>query len=528
LPCPPPPNPSRCGVATPPRRRYKGGAFDPRNRVSAEKPARSLAAVILAAGEGKRLRSDRPKVLQPVCGRPALWHILVAAKATRPDRIVVVVHRGREQVEAAVRSWGLTPEPVFVNQGEPLGTAHAVLAAKKAIGDATEVLVLAGDDPLVEAAHLRGLMTTHRRRHAAATIMTTQIEDATGYGRVVREGSSLVGILEETDAPPEVRAIKEISTLFYAFQREHLFRALPKVGRENRQREYYLPDVLAILLDTGEEVVVVREDRYRHVGLNSRAGLAKVNELMRERINATHLSNGVTLIDPAQTYIDVGVKIGRDSTVYPLTFLEGTTRIGAECVIGPSVGIRDTRVDDRARVSFSVVEGARIGRQAEVGPFARIRPGTVLEEGAKAGTFVEIKKSKVGRGSKVPHLSYVGDATLGSGVNIGAATITVNWDGYAKNPTVIDDDVRIGSDTMLVAPVRIGKGAVTGAGSVITKDVPAGALAVERAEQRNVPGYRKRKDAEAPATKAQKAKKSSKAKARTKTKTGGKSKRAKN
>lgn len=462
-----------------------------------KKTSRSLAVVVLAAGKGKRLKSKSlPKVLHPVCGRPALWHILSAAKAVRPDRVVIVVHHGAEQVERAVRDWGIRPAPVFVDQGEPLGTGHAVLAAKRAIGDATDVLVLAGDDPLIEGSHLRRIMTTHRRTKSAATILTSVIEDPTGYGRVVRRGNRLVQIAEESDATAEVRDIHEIATLFYAFGREHLFRALPKVGRENRQREYYLPDALTILVDTGERVSVVQDDSYVHVGLNSRGGLAEINRRMRARINAGHLAGGVSILDPATAFIDVGSRIGPDTVVHPLTFIEGDTRIGEGCEIGPSAQLRDARVGDGTTVRFSIVEDAKIGAGAVVGPFARVRPGTVLRDGVYAGSYVEIKGSTVGRGSKVPHLSYVGDAKIGANVNIGAATVTVNYDGYEKHTTVVEDDARVGSDTMLVAPVRIGKGAATGAGSVITKDVPAGALGVERSEQKNVRGYRARKDAE--------------------------------
>jgi bifunctional UDP-N-acetylglucosamine pyrophosphorylase/glucosamine-1-phosphate N-acetyltransferase len=457
---------------------------------------RSLAVVVLAAGKGKRLKAKLPKVLQPVCGRPSLWHVLKAASAARPHRIVVVVGHGAERVEEAVRSWGLAPELVFVDQGEPHGTGHAAAAAEKAVGNASDVLVMAGDDPLVEGRHVRSVLSLHRRSKAAATVLTSLVDDPTGYGRVVREGSSFRAIVEESDASAETASINEISTLVYAFRREELYRALPLVGRDNRQREYYLPDTLGILRDKGERVSALLGDFETWAGVNSRASIATVSHLMRDRINARHLDKGVSIVDPAQTYIGVDVRIGADTVIHPLTFLEGDTRIGEGCEIGPSTRIVDSRIADGAEVTFAVVRGARIGPRASVGPFASLRPGTVLDEGAKAGTFVEIKASRVGAGSKVPHLSYVGDATIGRNTNVGAATVTVNYDGYEKHPTVIADDVRIGSDTMLVAPVRIGRGAVTGAGSVITRDVPPGALAVERAEQRVVPGYRKRKDDE--------------------------------
>lgn len=457
---------------------------------------RSLAVVVMAAGRGKRLKSKTPKVLHDVCGKPVLWHVLDAASRVRPDKTIVVVSHGAEDVIEAVRSWGFKPEPVFVDQGEPLGTGHAVMVAEAAVGRASEVLVLPGDNPLTEGSMLSALMGTHRRRKAAATMLTTELPSAKGYGRIVRDGSVFVRIAEERDATPEERRIREIATSIYAFDRAALFGALPLVGTDNSQREYYLPDVLGILKDKGETVAVQGAEFGGALDINSRLTLARAAAAMRDRVNALHMANGVSITDPGQTYIDVGVKIGTDTTVLPNTFIEGTTTIGAGCTIGPSTRLVDSTVGDGSEVTFSVVRSTKIGPRVTVGPFTHLRQGTVLAEGSKAGSFVEIKGSKIGVGSKVPHLSYVGDATVGKGANLGAGTVTVNYDGYAKHHTEIGDGARIGSDTMLVAPVKVGKGAVTGAGSVVTKDVPAGALAVERAEQKNVKGYRKRKDAE--------------------------------
>jgi len=457
----------------------------------------SLAAVVLAAGKGKRLKSASQKVLHPICGRPALWHVMRNVAAARPSRIVVVVGREGDAVREAVRSWGIRPEPVFVEQAEQLGTGHAVLVAEKAIGRAREVLVVGGDFDPATPDHVRRLLRVHRRTGSAATILTTEVEEPGGYARIVRDGNRLLRIVEGTDAPPAMRRIKEISLLLFAFRREDLFRALPLVGRENRQREYYLNEVLPILIEKGERVSALKVDTRGAMGINSRGDLARAIRAMRERINAGHLARGVTIVDPETTYIDVDVRIGPDTVVHPMTFLEGSTRVGAGCEIGPSTRIVDSRVEDGAVVQFSVVREARIGRRATVGPFAHVRPGTVLAEGAKVGSFVEIKASTVGEGAKVPHLSYVGDAEVGARANLGAGTVTANYDGYRKHRTKIGRDARIGSDTMLVAPVRVGEGAVTGAGSVITKDVPAGALAVERTEQKIVKGYRERKDAEA-------------------------------
>jgi bifunctional UDP-N-acetylglucosamine pyrophosphorylase / glucosamine-1-phosphate N-acetyltransferase len=462
----------------------------------AARPTRTLAAVVLAAGEGKRLKSSTPKVLHPVAGRPALWHVLRLAAEVKPTKVVVVVGHGGDAVKDAVRSWGVVPKPVFVTQDEQLGTGHAVLVARRAVGTVDDVLIANGDFDPLGPGDVKTLLGRHRRSRAVATIASSDLLEPGGYGRVVRDARGRVtDVIEGIDAPPEIRAIHEVATNWIVVRREPLFKALPKLDRSNRQREYYLNRIVPMLLADGERVEAVRFDMGGVMGLNSRDGLAAVEGLLRRRINAEHMAKGVTLVDPATTYIDVGVKIGRDTTIQPNTFLQGDTRLGAGCMVGPNVVLRDSTVGDASEISFAVVLGSKIGRRAVVGPFVRFRPGTVLRDGARAGAFVDVKASEIGEGSKVPHLSYVGDTTIGKDVNIGAATVTVNFDGEAKHRTVIEDGASIGSDTMLVAPVRIGKGAVTGAGSVITNDVPAGALAVERAEMRVVPGYRARKDA---------------------------------
>jgi bifunctional UDP-N-acetylglucosamine pyrophosphorylase/glucosamine-1-phosphate N-acetyltransferase len=458
---------------------------------------RSLAVVVLAAGRGKRMKSSRPKVLHEVCGRPGLWYVLRAAAALRPSRLVVVVGHQPEDVESAVRSWQVRPEPVFVDQGRPLGTGHAVSAAERAVGRERDVLVLPGDDPLVTANDLRSLLRMHARTKAAATIATTVLENPRGYGRVVRVGDRLERIVVEdvADLTPALRGIREVSTLLYLFRRQDLFGVLPLLTPHNTLHEYYLPDALSILLDKGERISVVPVDWGGAMGLNSRRGLAAVGQVLRDRILEMHMANGVTFLDPDTAFVDAGVRIGLDTVIHPLTFLAGSTRVGRGCQIGPATRVVDSTIADGAEVVFSVVRGSKVGRRATVGPYASLRPGTVLAERAKAGTFVEMKAASVGRGSKVPHLSYIGDARIGRDTNVGAGTVTVNYDGFEKHRTIVDDEVHIGSDNMLVAPVRIGKRAWTGAGSVITKDVPAGALAVERTEQRNVPGYDARKRA---------------------------------
>jgi bifunctional UDP-N-acetylglucosamine pyrophosphorylase/glucosamine-1-phosphate N-acetyltransferase len=461
----------------------------------AARTSHRLALVVLAAGKGVRMRSSLPKVLHEVCGRPSLWHVLKAGLATKPTTAIVVVGHEKERVVEAVRSWDLGSEVVFVDQGTPRGTGHAVLAAEDDTAGCDEILVMNGDDPLVAPEQIREVLARHHRTRAAATVMTTFLDDPRGYGRVLREGVDLVGIVQEVDATPEQRSIHEISTLTCAFRRADLFEALPLVGRQNRQNEYYLPDVFAILREKGRRVVAVPIDLGGELGFNSRARLARVIAVMRDRLVAQHEAKGVTFTDPSSAYLDVEVRIGADTTILPGVSLEGATRIGAGATIGPFTRLVDTTVADEAEVTFAVARGAKIGRGASVGPFASLRPETVLDEGAKAGTFVEIKASRVGKGSKVPHLAYVGDATIGRDSNLGAGTVTVNYDGFAKHRTTVGDEVHVGSDTMLVAPVKLGRRAWTGAGSVITKDVPAGALAVERTDQRNVRGYDDRKRA---------------------------------
>ena len=460
-----------------------------------KRTSRSLAAVVLAAGKGERLKSAMPKVLHPVCGRPLLWHVLQAVRAAKPERIILVVGHGAEDVRNAVESWGLEPAPVFVEQAEQLGTGHAAQLAEKAVGKVDDVLVANGDFDPITAVELKKLLASHRRTGAAVTLGSTVLDEPAGYGRVVREGSRVVDVIEGRDAPAGVRKIHEVATNWIAFRRDLLYATLPLLDRENRQREYYLNRAISILLDKGERVDAVVCDTGGILGANTRAGVAALEALLRRRVNHAHMVAGVRLIDPDATYIDVEVKIGRDTVVYPNTFVEAGSRIGVGCTIGPSTAIARSTVGDGSVVWFSVLEEAKVGRNCEVGPFARLRPGAALDDGSLVGNFVEVKASRIGKGSKAKHLTYIGNAEVGAGVNIGAGTVVVNYDGYEKHPTVIADGARIGSDTMLVAPIRVGKGAVTGAGSVITNDVPAGALAVERADQKTVKGYRKRADA---------------------------------
>ncbi|MFA5889921.1 MAG: bifunctional UDP-N-acetylglucosamine diphosphorylase/glucosamine-1-phosphate N-acetyltransferase GlmU [Actinomycetota bacterium] len=443
---------------------------------------RDLAAVVLAAGEGKRFKSSLPKVLHEVCGRPMLAGVLDAVGALRPTQTVVVVGRGAEQVRASVQ--GLYKHPLaFALQKQQLGTADAAQVGDDELGKfAGDVLVTPGDTPLLTATALRAVVAHHRKTGAAATVLSADLDDPTGYGRIVRdERGDVRAIVEHRDATPFERAIGEINSGVYVFDRAALRSALTKVGRANSQGEYYLPDVIAVLVEKGEKVSAIAAARPEEIlGVNSRAQLAEVAVLVRARINRKLMDEGVTIVDPAQTYIDATVKVGRDTVIHPLTFLEGSTTVGAGCEIGPGARVRDSRIEAGARVIFSVLDGARVGPDASVGPYAYLRPGAKLARGSKVGTFVEVKGSTIGVGSKVPHLSYVGDATIGADVNVGAATVTVNYDSETKikSRTIIGDGAKIGSDTMLIAPVKIGRRAVTGAGSVVTRDVPAETVVV--------------------------------------------------
>ena len=451
------------------------------------------AAVVLAAGKGTRFKSDLAKVLHPAAGRSMVRWVVEALRPLQLDRVVVVVGHQAEAVRSeleAAQIQGL----VTVEQREQNGTGHAVRVAMEAgaLDGVDEVLVLPGDTPLLTSAVLADLLRRHRSvAHTAATLLTADLADPTGYGRVVREGDRVTGIVEDRDATDAQRTITEINTSIYAFARNSLVEALRWLTTDNDQGEEYLTDVIARLASSRVDAIGAPAELV--AGVNDRSQLAAAAAVLRQRILLDHMVAGATIVDPAATYVGPDVTLGPDVVLLPGTHLEGSTSIGSRAVIGPDSRLIDAVVEDGATVTYSVVQSARVGPQATVGPFTFLRPGTHLERGAKAGAFVEMKNSTVGEGSKVPHLSYVGDATIGRNSNVGAATVTVNYDGYAKHPTVIGDDVRIGSDTMLVAPVSIGDGAYTGAGSVITKDVPPGALAVERNEQRIIEGYAQRR-----------------------------------
>jgi bifunctional UDP-N-acetylglucosamine pyrophosphorylase/glucosamine-1-phosphate N-acetyltransferase len=460
---------------------------------------RAAAIVVLAAGEGTRMRSATPKVLHEIGGRSLLGHALAAGRALEPDRVLVVVGHAREQVVAHLAQ--IDPGAVPVVQEQQNGTGHAVRIALEATGELAEgfpegtVVVVCGDVPLLTGETLQALLERHHGDANAGTVLTAVVPDPTGYGRLVRgEDGSVLAIVEQRDATEAQRAIAEINSGVYAFDGKLLRDALSRLRTDNSQGEEYLTDVLAILRDDGHRVgALAAADHHEILGVNDRVQLAELRRLLNDRVLRGWMRAGVTVVDPASTWIDVQVTLAADSTVHPNTQLHGRTDIAAGAVIGPNSTLRDTVVGAGATVLASQSTDAEIGPGAAVGPYSYLRPGTRLGAGAKAGAFVEIKNSGIGAGSKVPHLSYVGDAEIGEGSNIGAATIVVNYDGVAKHRTVVGDHVRVGSDSMLVAPVTLGDGSYTAAGSVITEDVPPGALAVARGKQRNIEGWVERR-----------------------------------
>ncbi len=459
--------------------------------------------IVLAAGEGKRMRSATPKVLHAVAGRSLLGHVLEAASAVDPSHVMVVIGHGGDQVLAHVEE--VAPWVDTVVQHEQRGTGHAVRIAMTALASAQSlptapIVVLSGDTPLLTGDTVRGLVEGQVSSGAAAALLSAIVEDPTGYGRVVRDADgSVEAIVEHRDAGPQVQQIREINAGMYAFDPARLVPALDRLTTANDQGEEYLTDVIGLLRADGDTVAaIVVPDSSEILGVNDRVQLAEAAASMRDRINDRWMRSGVSMLDPTTTWIDVDVDLAEDVVILPSTSLLGPTSVARGARIGPGTTLTSCEVGEDATVMHTWAELAVIDAGASVGPFTYLRPGSRLGEGARAGAFVEMKNSSVGPGAKVPHLSYVGDAEVGEGSNIGAATIFVNYDGQSKHRTVVGRHVRIGSDTMLVAPVTVGDGAYTAAGSVITEDVPAGAMAVGRARQRNIPGWvqRKRPDSE--------------------------------
>jgi bifunctional UDP-N-acetylglucosamine pyrophosphorylase/glucosamine-1-phosphate N-acetyltransferase len=447
-------------------------------------------AIVLAAGKGTRMKADLPKVLHPAAGRPLISWVVDAVSDAAVDEVVVVVGHGADAVADALPVGART-----VVQESQDGTGHAALVAVEALGDVEgdTLLVVPGDSPLLTSATLSALLAAHAGNDAVCTLLTARLPDPTGYGRIIRDGDRVIAIVEETDADDEQRAMDEVGVSVYAFDGRALERALGEIGTDNRQGEMYLTDAIAMLADAGGVEAVAAAEPQEVLGVNSHHQLAGVNGILRERLNRAWMEQGVWMQDPARIYVEATVDLEPGARLYAGTHLEGSTSVAAGAEVGPDVFARDSAIGQGSRVWYSVLRGADVGPEVEVGPYASLRPGTVLRRGSKAGTFVEMKAATVGEGSKVPHLAYLGDATVGVHSNIGAGTITCNYDGFEKHETVIGDRVFVGSDTMLVAPVEIGDGAFTGAGSVITRDVEPGSLAVERSPQKEIPGYAERK-----------------------------------
>ncbi len=435
-----------------------------------------LAAIILAAGQGTRMKSDLPKVLHPIAGKPMVRYALDAVRALGVDETVLVVGHGAERVRDVIGD-----EAVFVEQAEQRGTGHAVLQARDALrGKASTVLVTYADMPLLRAESLTRLVDLHVASRAKITLLTVRSDDSMSFGRIVRNANKRVlGIVEESDATPKQLAIRELNCGVYCFDAEWMWEHLARLTPSGKKREYYLTDLVAMAVKERRKTEsIILGDVSEAIGINTRVHLARAEKIMRERINDALMESGVTLIDPATTYVDADVTVGVDTVIEPNTHLKGKTRIGANCRIGPNAILRDAQIGDACEVIASVIRDAILEEHVRVGPFADLRPGTHLARGVYIGNYSEVKNSFVGADSHIGHFSYVGDAELGARVNIGAGTITCNYDGTKKNRTVIGDDAFIGSDTMLVAPVSVGARARTGAGSVVTKNVPDDSLAI--------------------------------------------------
>lgn len=452
----------------------------------------SLSVIVLAAGMGKRMKSDVPKVLHPVLGRPMLSYVVEALEKLNPKKTVVVVGHGAQEVEKAVDSKKIT----YAAQLEQLGTGHAVNCAySKLKSFKGDILIINGDFPLITSRTLKRFVAEHKKKKVDVSILTALVDDPTGYGRIKRDGkNSVLGIVEEKDATKEEKYIDEINSGTYLVSSSFLWKALRNVNTKNKQKEYYLTDIVesahkGSLKINGSLV----SDSDEVLGVNDRLDLSLVESIMKWRTNERLMKSGVTLIDPETTYISPQVKIGRDTTIYPNTHIYGMSQIGRNCIIGPSTWIENSKLGNGINVKSSCyITEANINNNVSIGPFAHIRPQAEIMDDAKIGNFVEIKKSKIGKGSKVSHLSYIGDTTMGKEVNIGAGTITCNYDGVNKHKTTIEDNVFIGSDTMLVAPIKIRKGATTGAGSTISKDVSSGSLAIGRARQTEIKNWKRK------------------------------------
>lgn len=458
---------------------------------------KNVAAIVMAAGLGKRMRSKLAKVLHSLAGQPMISYMATLAKKVTDSEVVIVIGYQADQVEAYLTQIQQDIGPIKIaRQTRQAGTGDAVKQAKSCLrspykSQSQKILILNGDTPLLTQQTVQRLLAYHDQKKATITLLTADFEEPRGYGRIVRgKHNHVVKVIEDRDATQEEQSLKEVNVGTYVVDSNFLFRAVEKLQPHNAQGEYYLTDIIAMAVNQGSAVVAQKtEDPTECIGINTREHLARADGLMRQRIRKHWLLEGVTMVDPETVWIDADVRIGRDTQIYPLTFLEGNTEIGNECIIRSGCRISDSRIQDRVTVEdFCVLEETILEEGASVGPFARIRPGSVVRAGARVGNFVELKKVDLGAGSKANHLSYLGDAEIGQGVNIGAGTITCNYDGFKKEKTVIKDHVFIGSDSQLIAPVTIGKGAVVAAGSTVTQNVPEDSLAISRTAQINRTG----------------------------------------
>ena len=453
----------------------------------------NLCVLVLAGGKGTRMKSDLPKPLHRVCGAPMLAHILKTAQALKPAKIGILTgHRAelvKETVQNNLLNWGIKTPVDFIFQKELTGSGTAAKDSVPFMRKYGQILILAGDAPLIKAQTLKSLIQTHNKAKAACTVFAVKIDNPKGYGRIVKDSkNNFIKIVEESETDFSTAAIKEVNSGMYIFDIKALLSALPLLKPQGPKKEYYLTDTLAILKQKGRRIeVFTSADHTQALGINSKKQLAEAAKIMQTQINDTLMDNGVTLINPCASYISPEAKIGADTIIYPGVFISGNTEIGPGCIIGPNCWIEDSIIAQNVHLKTGCyLTNARVDGACQIGPYAHLRPETILKQGAKVGNFVEIKKAIVGKGSKVPHLSYIGNSEIGEKVNIGAGTITCNYDGVNKYKTIIEDAVFVGSNTNFVAPVVIGEGAKIGAGSTITQDIPPGMLAIARARQVNL------------------------------------------
>ena len=439
-----------------------------------------FTAVILAAGAGTRMKSNTPKVLHKICGVPMLAHVINCARTAGASKIVVVIGNGADEVKDTFKDQDIE----FVLQEEQKGTGHALMQAQQAVKESSRVLVMYGDMPLVKAKSIQDMVNFHEENGATATVMTTIMENPTGYGRIIKQGDKVVAIREEKDATPEEKRICEINSGFYFFDKEAAFEALNRVENQNRQGEYYLTDVVEIISSKGKDVLAYKMDDATELnGVNDRRQLAFAQSIMQKRIIEHWMSEGVTFLNPETSVVDINVNIGKDTIIYPGAILEGRTNIGECCTIIGSSRIVDSNIGNNVQIVMSQILESTVSDDVKIGPFANLRPNCNISSKVKIGDFVELKNAKVGEGSKVPHLTYVGDAVIGKKVNIGCGTVFVNYDGYKKHQTVVEDGAFVGCNSNLVAPVTVKTNSYVAAGSTITRDVPENSLAVARARQ---------------------------------------------